>query len=217
MSEDTLNQSETVNVACLDLLLQEVVPTSIRVTHTLGENRLIEEKKSKFKETKVQDPLSTIPKDFAGRVNVLERLLSVSDDVTLRVEGYGYSLGQRISELLMYRSSLVSPNTKFVDILDIMKFVCRDVWKCLYGKQMDNLRTNHRGTFVLVDNSYRLISRMNSPKGMHDTLNKAKCFLWFPCGIIRGILISFGIDATVTAEVTQFPSVTFHIQTSINN
>lgn len=82
---------------------------------------------------------------------------------------------------------------------------------------MDNLRTNHRGTFVLVDNNYKLISLLNSSKGMQETLSKAKVYLWFPCGVIRGILMSFGIEANVSAEITQFPAVVFNIHTSINN
>ena len=136
-----------------------------------------------------------------------------NDEVTIRVESYGYSLGLKIAEVLLYKSS----GNKVVDILDIMKFVCRDVWKCLYNKQMDNLRTNHRGTFVLVDNNYKLISLLNSSKGMQETLSKAKVYLWFPCGVIRGILMSFGIEAIVSAEITQFPAVVFNIHTSINN
>ena len=82
---------------------------------------------------------------------------------------------------------------------------------------MDNLRTNHRGTFVLVDNNFKLISQLNSSKGMQDTLAKSKVYLWFPCGVIRGILMSFGIESNVTAEITQFPAVVFNIQTGINN
>ena len=132
-----------------------------------------------------------------------------NDEVTIRVESYGYSLGLKIAEVLLYKSS----GNKVVDILDIMKFVCRDVWKCLYNKQMDNLRTNHRGTFVLVDNNYKLISLLNSSKGMQETLS----IFMVPCGVIRGILMSFGIEANVSAEITQFPAVVFNIHTSINN
>lgn len=137
-----------------------------------------------------------------------------SDDVAVRVEAYGYALGLRLTEVLMYKASASS---RPEDILDIMKFVCRDVWRCLYGKQMDNLRTNHRGTFVLIDNSQRLMAQLHSLQGRSDTINKGRVYMWFPCGVIRGVLLSFGVAAHVTADAVNHPAVTFNIQTSINN
>lgn len=212
MSEDTLDTQTYVNNSSLQFLLQELVPTSIRVSH-----KLLDPTVSTFDEeseqTRIDQQLSGLRDDFPGTVNVLDSELINSDEVSIRVETYGYNLGLKIAEVLLYKSS----GNKVVDILDIMKFVCRDVWRCLYNKQMDNLRTNHRGTFVLVDNSYKLIAQLNSSKGMQDTLAKSKVYLWFPCGVIRGILMSFGIESYVTAEITQFPAVVFNIQTSINN
>ncbi|RCK65496.1 Trafficking protein particle complex subunit 33 [Candida viswanathii] len=191
MSEDTLDKQTYVNSSSLQYLLQELVPTSIRVSH-----KLLDPTVSTFDEeseqTRIDQQLSAIKEDLPGTVNVLDSDLVDSDEVSIRVETYGYNLGLKIAEVLLYKSS----GSKVVDILDIMKFVCRDVWRCLYNKQMDNLRTNHRGTFVLVDNSYKLIAQLNSSKGMQDTLAKAKVYLWFPCGVIRGILMSFGIEPT---------------------
>ncbi|EGW30176.1 uncharacterized protein SPAPADRAFT_63790 [Spathaspora passalidarum NRRL Y-27907] len=212
MSEEILDRQTYVNSRSLDFLLQELIPTSIRVSH-----KLMNSQQSSVEEqdvpTTIDQQLSSIEGDLPGTVNVLDSSLIHNDEVTIRVENYGYNLGVKIAEVLLYRAG----GNKIVDILDIMKFVCRDVWKCLYNKQMDNLRTNHRGTFVLVDTNYKLISALNSPHGMQDTLSKAKVYMWFPCGVIRGILSNFGIEANVTAEITQFPSVTFNIHTAINN
>lgn len=240
MTKDVLDTQKYVNSNCLSLLLLEIVPTSIRVSHKLKEfndpsiaNSDVIGWDEGDTPTQMTTALSTFPDDLPGTVNILDSNLLSNDDVSIRIESYGYNLGLRLSEILMYKaspafiasnstpgaaaSSTANSGAKIVDILDIMKFVCRDVWKCLYNKQMDNLRTNHRGTFVLVDNNYKLINNLNSSKGNPDTLAKAKVYLWFPCGIIRGILMSFGIDANVTAEITQFPSIAFNIQTSINN
>ncbi|CAK7903056.1 trafficking protein particle complex subunit 33 [[Candida] anglica] len=192
---DTLDVPGKVNARCLDYLLMEMVSTSISISHQKGDP------------VEIPDPTRTI--------NILDQNFINSDDVTLRNENYGFQVGIRLSELLLHKAPASSP--KISNILDIMKFVCRDVWRCLYGKQMDNLRTNHRGIFVLVDNNCRLISSMNSAKGVPDSIARARTFLWFPCGLIRGILQSFGIEALVTAEITSFPAVTFNIQTSINN
>lgn len=214
---DILDSQSHVNTTCLQLLLQEVVPTSIRVSHRLNEAKgnKLEEPEIGQETTILHTPLSLIPNDIPGTVLILDSPTIHHDDVTLRIENHGYLLGLKIANLLLFKNG--NNSSKIVDILDIMKFVCRDVWKCLYNKQMDNLRTNHRGTFVLVDNLYKLIANLCSPKGHSDTLQKAKAHLWFPCGIIRGILMSFGTECQVSAEITQFPVVTFNIHTAINN
>src|SRR5579862_8986257 len=33
---------------------------------------------------------------------------------------------------------------RFVDTLDVVKFVCKDLWTIMFKKQIDNLKTNHR-------------------------------------------------------------------------
>lgn len=33
---------------------------------------------------------------------------------------------------------------RFSDNLDVVKFVCKEVWMFLFKKQVDNLKTNHR-------------------------------------------------------------------------
>ena len=30
------------------------------------------------------------------------------------------------------------------EVLDVMKFVCKELWVEVFGKSIDNLRTNHR-------------------------------------------------------------------------
>lgn len=40
--------------------------------------------------------------------------------------------------------------TRMVDTLDVIKFICKDLWTIVFRKQIDNLKTNHR---VLNHNS----------------------------------------------------------------
>lgn len=255
MTED-IHQSQ-ISYSSFEFLLQELVPTSIRVSKTLSiqstkPSSITSESESKSDatstsasqeseedqsntthQTRIDTQLSPFPNDLPGTVNILDTPSLPTDEVTIRIETLGYNLGLKIAELLLYQNS----STKIIDILDIMKFICRDVWKCFYNKQIDNLRTNHRGTFVLIDNNYKLISQFSSPSvsgvgggganaaaaaaaaasSDHDTLKKSKVYLWFPCGVIRGILMSFGVESNVSAEITLFPSVMFNIHTSINN
>lgn len=50
-------------------------------------------------------------------------------------------------------------------MLEAVKFICKDVWIALYDKQIDNLRTNHRGVYVLHDNGFRPVGRMSGEGG----------------------------------------------------
>ncbi|ODV59812.1 Trs33p [Ascoidea rubescens DSM 1968] len=209
----TPNKQKLINSTCLDLLLLEIVPLSIRITHKLQqENDSSSLTTSNLSDNKTNNKI---------RIETLESNYINNDLVNFKVENYGYSIGLRLGELLSFQINsnslnLISKENNNLDILNIMKFICRDVWKKLYDKQMDNLRTNHRGTFVLIDSNFKDLTRMSSSKGINDTIIKCKPYVWFPCGIIRGILSSLDIDSTVNFEITKFPSVTFNVQTNIS-
>lgn len=47
-----------------------------------------------------------------------------------------------------------------------------------------------------------------------EAIARAQAHLYFPCGIIRGVLSSLGIKATVQAETNELPSATFQIKTA---
>ncbi|OBA24076.1 transport protein particle component [Metschnikowia bicuspidata var. bicuspidata NRRL YB-4993] len=211
---DVLESQTYVSRVCVGLLLQELVPTSVRVLLRLSEMKSVEKSPSGEAQTRIDTPLSSIVGDMPGTTAVFGSELLDSEDVVLRVEKYGFDLGLRLTEVLMYKAET---KQKIVDILEVMKFICRDAWRTLYGKQMDNLRTNHRGTFVLIDNQYKVTAGFSSEKGKSDAVAKARAYTYLPCGIIRGILLSFGVDAYVSADIAQFPSVAFNIQTTINN
>ncbi|XP_033985079.1 trafficking protein particle complex subunit 6b isoform X2 [Trematomus bernacchii] len=52
------------------------------------------------------------------------------------------NMGCRVGQGLVER--LTKDTARFKDELDIMKFVCKDFWTCVFKKQIDNLRTNHQ-------------------------------------------------------------------------
>ncbi|KAL7959131.1 transport protein particle component [Trichoderma compactum] len=128
------------------------------------------------------------------------------DAMHLRLESQGYRVGQGLVE----RFSRDRP--RFNDTLDVIKFLCKDLWSLVFGKNIDNLKTNHRGVYVLTDNAFRPFSRMSTETGSQAVL-RAQPFLWFPCGIIRGALAALGISATVQAEVNELPAAIFQIKT----
>ncbi|CAD7692501.1 unnamed protein product [Nyctereutes procyonoides] len=96
----------------------------------------------------------------------------------------------------------------FREELDVLKFLCKDLWVAVFQKQMDSLRTNHQGTYVLQDNSFPLLIRMAA--GL-QYLEEAPKFLAFTCGLLRGALSTLGIKSLVTASVASLPTCKFQV------
>ena len=72
------------------------------------------------------------------------------------MEFIGYSTGYRLIE------RLTREWPRFKIELDTMKFICTDFWAAIYKKQVDNLRTNHHGVYVLQDNSFRFLTKISA-------------------------------------------------------
>ncbi|XP_078000733.1 trafficking protein particle complex subunit 6b-like [Glandiceps talaboti] len=124
------------------------------------------------------------------------------DQCVSKLEHLGYRIGQSLIE------RFTKDTPRFKDDLDIMKFLCKDFWTALYKKQVDNLRTNHQGVYVLQDNRFKLLQQMAAGK---QYLEFAPKYLALPCGLIRGALANLGINSIVTAEVTTMPACKFQI------
>ncbi|RKO94198.1 transport protein particle component, Bet3 family protein [Blyttiomyces helicus] len=122
------------------------------------------------------------------------------------------ALGYRVGMALVERFTKDRP--RFIDNLDVVKFICKELWITVFKKQIDNLKTNHRGVYVLTDNNFRWFMRMSSDGGSAETSRQAFPYLAFPCGLIRGALANLGVVTVVIAEVTSIPSCTFQIKIS---
>ncbi|RPA83822.1 transport protein particle component [Ascobolus immersus RN42] len=119
------------------------------------------------------------------------------------------SIGHRVGLGLSEKFSRDRP--RMVDTLEVIKFVCKELWGICWGKMVDGLKTNHRGTYVVTDNRFKVFERMSTERGV-GVVDQAQ-YLWFPCGIIRGALANLGIEATVHAETTEMPIAVFKIET----
>ena len=115
------------------------------------------------------------------------------------LEAIGVAVGFKLAE----RAAAARP--AFVDALDAIKFVCKEFWTDAFRKQVDNLRTNHRGVYVLMDNRVRWLARLAPPKAGAAAGPTAESFARFSCGLIRGALAALGIDAAVSAELSAQP------------
>ncbi|XP_048186192.1 trafficking protein particle complex subunit 6A [Perognathus longimembris pacificus] len=118
------------------------------------------------------------------------------------LEGIGFRVGQALGERLP-RETLA-----FREELDVLKFLCKDLWVAIFQKQMDGLRTNHQGTYVLQDNNFPLLVPMAS--GL-QYLEEAPKFLAFTCGLLCGTLRTLGVHSLVTASVTTLPACRFQV------
>ncbi|KAF8663266.1 hypothetical protein HU200_055876 [Digitaria exilis] len=131
-----------------------------------------------------------------------------------RIEAIGFQVGHQLSE----RYTMERP--RFSDHLEAIKFICKDFWSELFKKQIDNLKTNHRGTFVLQDNRFRWLTRVsldpsvestdatdNDSAPLGDTVAQTtSMLLYFPCGLIRGALTNLGISCSVSADMSNLPA-----------
>ncbi|KAB7506928.1 UNVERIFIED_CONTAM: hypothetical protein RMT77_008463 [Armadillidium vulgare] len=125
------------------------------------------------------------------------------DDAASKLEYIGFTTGYRFVERATRETN------RFKDELDIMKYICKVFWVSVFKKEIDNLRTNHQGVYVLNDNNFRFLTRISSGK---QYLQYAPRFVTFTCGLIRGSLANLGINCVVTAEVSHLPACKFQVQ-----
>lgn len=74
--------------------------------------------------------------------------------------------------------------------LDAIKFICKDLWILVFRKPIDNLKTNHRGIFVLTDSRFQALSRMSvdrraGAKAAEEALARAQTVRSFVCFAIH--------------------------------
>ncbi|KAG0026922.1 Trafficking protein particle complex subunit 33 [Podila clonocystis] len=139
------------------------------------------------------------PKDYSEGDEAMEA-------VYFKLEMIGFHVGERLIE------KISKDRMRFTDNLEVVKFVCKEVWMFLFKKQIDNLKTNHRGVYVLQDNNFRWFARMAHDQSSAESVKKVTPYLWFPCGILRGILSNLGIPSVVVAETSALPACTFQIK-----
>ncbi|EAU93354.1 trafficking protein particle complex subunit 6B [Coprinopsis cinerea okayama7 len=140
-----------------------------------------------------------------------------ADDPTLdplrhRLLAIGSHTGANLSERLCLH------RPPFTDTLDVIKFICKDLWNALFNKQIDNLRTNHRGVYVLQDNSFKPIQRVSLPSGpgtggKAEAVRRAKVYTLMFAGVVQGALERLGYPPTsVTPEISNLPNCTFQVR-----
>lgn len=126
------------------------------------------------------------------------------------------------------------------DALEVVKMLCKELWTAAFGKAVDNLKTNHRGVFVLHDATFRPLHAVSADAPLEvasrgqevggapvyvatpESVGSEACAaatrgacreqLHFSKGLVRGALDALGLIATVAAEAPSPPAVTFTVK-----
>lgn len=142
-----------------------------------------------------------------------------------RLEALGQDIGRRLAERHAHYRDRMEQD------LEKVKFICKDFWESTFRKQVDVLRTNHRGLYVLTDNNFPWLASVCPPKTSSSTgTNRSAAevqkgqkqkqkqameqdvpndvsrlsvedFIVLPCGIICGALTRLGLRCRVTADL----------------
>ncbi|SCU80398.1 LAMI_0B02190g1_1 [Lachancea mirantina] len=198
-----------VNDVVYRMLLKEMLPLAIAVDKSLSDDEKEDENdKTEQEHRAAEEKLANLSIGYKGTPShVLIKEYADSDEerrlrIRTKMMKMGYQIGNQVSELLIFSNN---PNLNFrdMDLLSVMKFICRDVWKQLFGKQIDNLKTNHRGTFYLFDYDLKLLEGMAlNEDALEKELSVLEPYLDIPCGILQGVLASLGYENNVSCQAT---------------
>eukprot|EP00118_Oscarella_pearsei_P028251 m.1768 g.1768 ORF g.1768 m.1768 type:complete len:214 (+) comp7808_c0_seq2:634-1275(+) len=128
----------------------------------------------------------------------------IGNSVEQKLDRMGFRVGQ------CWIERLTKDRVRFKDELEVVKYICKEFWMSLFNKQIDNLRTNHQGVYVLQDHKFHFFPQMSVTSQYSE---EAPAFLAYPCGMMRGALVALGINSTVACEITSMPSCKFTITT----
>ncbi|CAH8484330.1 unnamed protein product [Schistosoma haematobium] len=121
-----------------------------------------------------------------------------SDDSDIR---FLESLGVNVSEKLIEKAT--KDHARFINELDIVKYVCTEFWSSVYHKQVDTLKTNYQDVYVLIVNDFQPLVKFESiPEGISEIPK----YLAFPSGLLKGALCSLGLNCVVAADCEQPPT-----------
>ncbi len=119
------------------------------------------------------------------------------------IEELGSHLGERIANHLL-NNFTASSNTK-MELEDIMKFLGRDVWLYLFGKQISKLQTNRKGVFLIDCDDIKFHHNLIMEKNKHDEM--LDYILSCVGGIVKGVLGAFNIECSVSPNFKAQPIV----------
>jgi len=223
-----MGPTREVSSSCMEYLVMEMVSQLLKVSyreHTSDREDLsVDSSVSEKSEVSFTDEDCTSLLNTFGQSSNVNGIDSIQDILYGKLEQVGFRVGQRLIE------KYTKDRPLFVDHMEIVKFMCKDFWIEVFKKQVDTLKTNHKGVFVLRDNKFRYLTQVSAepmtvskPVATHDSTHavddpttnfppESIFYTWFACGVIRGALSNLGISCTVSSAIPQLPVCVFTIK-----
>ncbi|CAE7636727.1 TRAPPC6B [Symbiodinium microadriaticum] len=108
----------------------------------------------------------------------------------------------------------------------VMKFVCKDLWTCLFKKPASRLQVDKQGRYLIQDTGFRwfesfpilpaesarAVSSSSEETSILSELSELTTLhLALPCGLLQGALFGLGLERRILVEAAHPPSVTFTV------
>ncbi|KAJ2963118.1 hypothetical protein NQZ79_g1773 [Umbelopsis isabellina] len=144
---------------------------------------------------------------FSEMIQYAQKRVNGIQDLERKLNEFGYRVGLRMLELLVWRDR--NPKRE-VRVLSILYFIHTALWKGLFGKQADSLEksTENEDEFMISDNEPVLTKYISVPR----ELSQLNCNA-FLAGVVEAILDSAQFSARVTAHTV--PIDGFPLRTTI--
>ncbi|XP_063931652.1 trafficking protein particle complex subunit 6b-like [Zophobas morio] len=140
---------------------------------------------------------------YAEIIQVFESSNS-KEQSKLKIEKLGFWVGCVVAHRISKNLTSLKLSS-----LEVMKILCKDFWLRLFNKQVDNLRTNHRGIFIIHESQFRPLLLLHDFFKDPDRLTE---LLLLHTGLIKGFLHAFNLEAAVSTELTNAPACIIQVK-----
>ncbi|ODV92523.1 hypothetical protein CANCADRAFT_87698 [Tortispora caseinolytica NRRL Y-17796] len=146
---------------------------------------------------------------FAETVAYSQKHVKGVNELEERLNSLGYSVGYRMSELVMLREG--KNGVRSIEILELMRDVHQNLWKALYGRSAHSLEKSRseEDEYMIIDNNPIELTFISVPKD----ISQLSCAA-FTAGIVEAALDGAQFPARVTAHSSgtdQFPQRTIYL------
>ncbi|TPX72696.1 hypothetical protein SpCBS45565_g00269 [Spizellomyces sp. 'palustris'] len=139
---------------------------------------------------------------FAEMLSYATKKSSGIQDMEKKLSDFGYRVGIRFLELIVFRERTGRRDTR---LLNVLSFIHSTIWKTLFGKVADALEkgTENEDEYMISDNEPNITKFIAVPREMSQLSCGA-----FIGGVVEAVLDGCGFPARVSAHSTatdQFP------------
>jgi hypothetical protein len=140
---------------------------------------------------------------FSEMLQYAQKRVHGIQDLERKLNDFGYRVGTRLLELIVWRDKNSKRETR---VLGILYFIHTTVWKTLFGKHADTLEksTEIENGYMISDNDPLISKYISVPK----ELSELNCN-YFLAGIVEAILDGAQFPSQVTAHLNPIDGFPF--------